>query len=140
MRNNRWQFVVGALIILGVLTWLGVAGIRETQTYYLTIAELQAQERVPERLRVAGDVVPGSIRREQGRVHFRLQQTQNHLEVVYVGSEPLPDTFVDGAQAIVTGSLGRDHVFQAHQVQAKCASKYEAVPPGPAARTPDASN
>lgn len=135
MRKSNWKFFLGALVILGVLTWLGVNGIRETQTYYLTIAELRAQERVPERLRVAGDVVAGSIRREEGKVRFQLEQSGERLEVIYVGTEPLPDTLVDGAQAIVSGSLGPGQVFHSYKVQAKCASKYEAKPPGPSTAT-----
>ncbi|MFQ5817695.1 MAG: cytochrome c maturation protein CcmE [Terriglobia bacterium] len=135
MRKSNLKFFLGALIILGVLTWLGVSGVRETQTYYLTIAELRAQERIPERLRIAGDVVAGSIRRKEGKVHFQLEQSGERLEVVYLGTEPLPDTFVAGAQAIVSGSLGPAHVFQAHKVQAKCASKYEAKPPSAPTRT-----
>ena len=135
MQTSKWKFLVSALIVLGVLAWLGVSGIRETQTYYLTLAELRARETVPERLRVAGDVVVGSIRREGRTVRFQLEQRGQRLEVIYRGSEPLPDTFVDGAQAIVNGSLGPDQVFRAQKVQAKCASKYETKPPGPAPAT-----
>ena len=135
MQTNKVKFFVGALVILGVLAWLGASGIRETQTYYLTLGELHALETVPERVRVAGDVVVGSIRREGGKTRFQLQQSGERLAIVYIGSEPLPDTFVDVAQAIVTGSLGPDQVFVGQKVQAKCASKYEAKPPAPPTAT-----
>lgn len=134
MRQTKVKFFVGAVIILGVLVWLGVSGIRETQTYYLTLGELRAQEKVPERLRVAGDVVAGSIRRAEGKVYFQLEQSEQQLDVVYVGTEPLPDTLVDGAQAVVSGSF-TGQVFEAQKVQAKCASKYEAKVPGPVGAT-----
>jgi hypothetical protein len=42
--------------------------------------------------------------------------------------DPLPDTFRDGAQALADGEMGRDGVFHASKIQAKCASKYEAKP------------
>jgi len=42
-----------------------------------------------------------------------------------VGNDATPDTFVDRAQAVVEGQLGRDGVFVANKMQAKCASKYE---------------
>ena len=48
--------------------------------------------------------------------------------MVYRGSDPLPDTFRDGAQALADGKMGPDGVFRASQIQAKCASKYEAKP------------
>jgi cytochrome c-type biogenesis protein CcmE len=46
--------------------------------------------------------------------------------VAYKGAEPPPDTFKDNAQALVVGEYGKDGVFQANQIQAKCASKYAA--------------
>ncbi|MFQ5663842.1 MAG: cytochrome c maturation protein CcmE [Terriglobia bacterium] len=132
MAGQKIKFVVGSLIILGVLAWLGISGIQESKTYYFTIPELFAQgDAVYQmRLRVAGDVVPGSIRRRQGEVRFELHQGDDRLDVVYVGREPLPDTLVDEAQAIVTGQYTRDNLLVAQKVQAKCASKYEALPPG----------
>ena len=132
MRGDKLKFVASAVIILGVLAWLGFTGVQEAKTYYVTIPELYAKgdDTRDLRLRVAGDVVPGSIRREQGKVHFRLHQGDQTLDVVYVGTEPLPDTLVDDAQAIVTGRYTSDKQFVAQQVQAKCASKYEALPPG----------
>ena len=45
--------------------------------------------------------------------------------VRYVGKEALPDTFVDGAQAVCEGSYVPDQPFQAKRIQAKCSSKYE---------------
>jgi cytochrome c-type biogenesis protein CcmE len=48
--------------------------------------------------------------------------------VTYKGSEPPPDTFKDDSQALAEGSYGRDGVFHASVLQAKCASKY--APPG----------
>jgi cytochrome c-type biogenesis protein CcmE len=49
------------------------------------------------------------------------------LPVSYKGSVPPPDTFKDHAQALVLGRLDRDGTFQATDVQAKCASKYESM-------------
>lgn len=132
MRGDKLKFVASAVIILGVLAWLGFTGVQEAKTYYVTIPELYAKGTSAHdmRLRVAGDVVPGSIRRTSGKVFFTLHQGDQQLNVVYVGTEPLPDTLVDDAQAIVTGRYTSDKQFVAQQVQAKCASKYEALPPG----------
>ena len=47
----------------------------------------------------------------------------------YKGSEPPPDTFKDDAQALAEGSYGRDGVFHATVLQAKCASKYAPAQP-----------
>ena len=65
-------------------------------------------------------------------MNFVLLGEGKTLPVSYVGSDPLPDTFIDKSQALVEGSLASDGSFVAEQVQAKCASKYEAAPGGAA--------
>lgn len=76
------------------------------------------------RLRVAGQVVPGSIRHQGTGADFQIDEQGLKLQVAYRGMEPPPDTFKDNAQALVEGSYGTDGVFHANQIQAKCASKY----------------
>lgn len=134
MGEQRRKFILGSLVILAVLGWLGVSGYQESKTYYVTLPELRAlgEPAYSMRLRVAGYVLPGTLRRQDGRALFTLYQENDRLEVVYTGREPLPDTLVDDAEAIVTGSYSRDSVFDAQTVQAKCASKYEALPGAPA--------
>jgi cytochrome c-type biogenesis protein CcmE len=80
------------------------------------------------RLRVGGDVEDGSIVRTGRQVAFSLNQDKLRLKVIYDGTDPLPDTFRAGAQALVDGKMERDGVFRASKIQAKCASKYEAKP------------
>ncbi len=118
-------------IIIGSLVWLAVGGIKDTKTYYRTIPELAQMGDAAQshRLRVGGDVKPGSIVKAGSQVNFVLHQGAQTLNVVYTGMDPLPDTFRDNAQALADGRLGSDGVFQASKIQAKCASKYEAKPP-----------
>ncbi|MFN7994197.1 MAG: cytochrome c maturation protein CcmE [Bryobacteraceae bacterium] len=124
------KFAALMLVVIGALVWLASAGINETKTYYKTIAEVgqMGDQAYEKRIRVAGDVEAGSIQHVSGRVAFVLAQEKLHLKVDYTGSEPLPDTFRDGAQALADGKMGRDGVFHANKIQAKCASKYEAKP------------
>jgi cytochrome c-type biogenesis protein CcmE len=118
------------IVIVGSLVWLAVGGVKDTKTYYKTLPELQqmGQAAQGQRLRVSGDVQPGSIVKSGMGVAFILHQGANRLNVVYAGSDPLPDTFRDNAMALAEGRLGSDGVFQASKIQAKCASKYEAKP------------
>lgn len=130
--QKRAKFGVGIGVIvisLGFLAWLGYG---ESKTYYHTIAELQTLQgaSLTHRMRVGGTVAPGSIRRVTGRVDFVLEGEGKQLPVSYVGSEPLPDTFIDKSQALVEGRPAPDGRFVAEHVQAKCASKYEAAPGG----------
>jgi cytochrome c-type biogenesis protein CcmE len=128
--KRYWKFAALTAVILATLAWLAVAGIRESTTYYITVAELQAmQAKAHERrLRVAGDVEPGSIVRGSDRTEFVIRQESRTQKVVYSGRDPLPDTFRDNAQAMADGRLRPDGVFEAKKIQAKCASKYEAKP------------
>ncbi len=124
------KFAALITIVIATLVWLATAGINETKTYYKTISELSqmGSKAADQRIRVAGDVESGSIQRKADMVEFTLVQDKLKLKVAYTGSEPLPDTFRDGAQALADGKLGSDGVFHASKVQAKCASKYEAKP------------
>jgi len=134
--NPRIKFGLISVVIVGVLGWLAMAGINETATYYVTIQELRGMDQAAKerRLRVGGDVEVGSIIRKGERVEFTIVQTDEaeqlneKLQVVYVGRDPLPDTFRDRAQALCTGRMRDDNVFEANHIQAKCASKYEAEP------------
>lgn len=126
------------VVILSTLGWLAVTGASDSQSYFKTVAEVHAMggEAMNKRLRVGGDVVEGSIRRDGTSVHFTILWEGQKMNVMYSGTEPLPDTFRDGAQALADGKLQSDGTFHATRVQAKCASKYEAKPGGKAARVP----
>ena len=117
------------VLSLGYLAWTGV---QESKSYYVTIKELNTMDgsRYSKRLRVAGNVVPGSIHRTGSKMDFQLKENDLVLPVSYTGTEPPPDTFKDDAQALAMGSYGRDGVFHAKEIQAKCASKYAPAQPG----------
>jgi cytochrome c-type biogenesis protein CcmE len=133
--------LVGVTLILGTITWLALSGIGASKSYYVTIPELGAMgdKAYHSNLRVEGFVVPGSIEHNGPHVTFVLNEFESHspkaasgrlLSVNYKGSEPPPDTFKDDAQALAEGTYGRDGVFHATVLQAKCASKYAPAQPG----------
>ncbi len=129
MKKNA-KFGALIVLILGTLAWIGTSAVKGNQSYYKTVAELRKlpDEARSRRLRVAGDVVKGSIERRTGEVDFTLTQEHQNLHVAYTGEDPLPDTFRDGAQALAEGQLGNDGVFRANHIQAKCSSKYQSKP------------
>jgi cytochrome c-type biogenesis protein CcmE len=118
--------------ILVSLAYLAYTGVQESKSYYVTIKELNGMgdSAYSKRLRVAGNVQPGSIRRTGTRVEFVLVEENRMLPVIYNGTEAPPDTFKDNSQALAEGSFGRDGVFHAKGLQAKCASKYAPAQPG----------
>jgi cytochrome c-type biogenesis protein CcmE len=128
--KGRAKFLIGSGIIVVTLISLAYVGFTQSKTYYHTIAELGSLHgaALHERMRVSGNVRSGSIDRSAGRVDFILEEEGKTLPISYTGRDPLPDTFKDGAQALVEGRLTPNGRFLAEQIQAKCASKYEAAP------------
>jgi cytochrome c-type biogenesis protein CcmE len=127
---KKLKFGIGIAIIVGVVAWQAVSGFQQSKTYYVTVSELTHAGKSHERIRVGGVVEEGTIKRVGGQLHFRLSQDANSIPVVYVGTDTLPDTFVDGAQAVVEGEYVQGGDLRAEKIQAKCASKYEAGAPG----------
>ena len=120
------QFGVAISVIVIALGYLAFTGVQESKSYYKTIKELgqMGDQAHKIRLRVAGNVQPGSIRRQGTHVEFNLTEEGQVLPVEYQGTEAPPDTFKDNSQALAEGTFGRDGVFHAQKLQAKCASKY----------------
>jgi len=117
-------------IILIAISYLAYTGVQESKSYYVTIKELNGmgEKAYTERLRVAGNVKAGTIRRTGLHLEFTLDEEGRLLPVSYSGTDAPPDTLKDDAQALAEGEMGRDGVFHAKHLQAKCASKYAPKP------------
>src|ERR1017187_8735437 len=126
------KFCGATLLIFFLLGYLAYTGVQDSKSYYVTISELHkmGSGAYSKRLRVAGNVQPGSIMRTGTHVQFVLVEQDQLLSVDYTGTEAPPDTFKDDSQALADGSFGRDGVFHAKALQAKCASKYAPQQPG----------
>jgi cytochrome c-type biogenesis protein CcmE len=134
------RFGAVIVIIIVALGYLAYTGVQDSKSYYVTIKELNSMGNgaYSKRLRVAGNVQPGSIKRQGTHLEFLLVEQDRTLPVVYSGSEAPPDTFKDNAQALAEGKFGRDGVFHATNIQAKCASKYAPKQPGQPGAAPAA--
>ncbi len=130
--NSITKFVVAGAIVVAAVVWLAFSASGSAKSYYVTIAELQGMgnKAYKVNLRVAGNVVPGSISRFGPNADFTLVEKDKTLRVKYEGAEPPPDEFKDDAQTLAIGTFGRDGTFHATQLQAKCASKYAPAKPG----------
>ena len=130
MSSKFFKFGGATAAILLMLAYLAYTGVQEGKSYYSTIQQLhQMDDSVySKRLRVSGFVQPGSINATGTNAEFVMVENGETLRVSYKGSEPPPDTFKDNAQALAIGKMGRDGVFHANELQAKCASKYVAQP------------
>jgi cytochrome c-type biogenesis protein CcmE len=148
--SNTWRIGFAAAVIVGTIVWLATSGYSANKSYYVTISELggMGDKAYHSQLRVEGFVVPGSIEHNGPHVDFVMNEFESHnpkfstgrlLKISYKGSEPPPDTFKDNSQALAEGSYGRDGVFHASVLQAKCASKYAPAGPNQPATKPAAA-
>src|ERR1700757_1035405 len=89
------KFGGAIVLILLSLGYLAYTGVQESKSYYVTIKELRGlgDGAYSKRLRVAGNVQPGSIKRAGTRVEFVLVENDLTLPVTYSGTEAPPDTF-----------------------------------------------
>ena len=129
--NTTLKFGLVIALVVGTLGWVAASGVNDdTASYYKTISDIEKMDANAKlkRLRVGGDIEKGSIKREGKQVSFVLVEESRKMTVRYDGNEPLPDTFRDGAQALVDGRMEQNGVFHAAKISAKCASKYEAKP------------
>jgi cytochrome c-type biogenesis protein CcmE len=131
----RTKFLIGGALVLSSAGYLMASSIEKTGTYYLTPSELVTRLDADPTfhdvgLKMGANVVKGSIQRAPGgrEVRFRITDGKQVIPVQYKGI--IPDTFTDAEdiQVVVEGRMGRDGVFHATTLLAKCASRYENAP------------
>ena len=130
----RTKFIIGGALILGTVGYLMASGIKDTGVYYLTPTELAAKIAADHSfynvgVKMGARVVKGSITRDVATqtITFRATDGVHTYPIVYHGLAP--DTFTDDVDVVVEGRLQPDGTFRATTLLAKCASRYEAVPP-----------
>jgi len=127
MGRKGIQLTVALVVIAGGLVALAGVSFKQNLVYYLTVGEYLDQRGTlpPEGFRVDGKVVQGSlVRASQGMgVSFEITDGDRTMPVSY--HRELPDTFKEGGEVVVEGTVGENGVFEARSLLAKCPSKYE---------------
>jgi cytochrome c-type biogenesis protein CcmE len=150
--GGRFKFLLGGLLIVAAVVYLIASSTQAAAQYYLTVDELAAKgDSVRGRdLKISGAVdgetisydpqtltlrftianVPGDLSQIEkagglGEVLHQAVSDPNagRLQVSYVG--PKPDLLRNEAQAILTGRIGEDGVFEATELLLKCPTRYE---------------
>lgn len=133
--KKQSRFLAAAAVLVGVVGYLGVTGMRDSMMYYYTPDELIAKVAVDPTVhdlgaKVGGRVAPGSVRFDARTLDLSftlvdINSGEPRFPVHYNG--PLPDTFEEGRDVVVEGRYGRDGNFAAVTVLTKCGSRYEAA-------------
>ena len=123
------KVLIAVAVIVAAAAFLVVTALQNSAVYYLTVSELQAAGPTlyNQPVRVAGNVVPGSIERDPTSlvVRFVAEDASGQMPVTYRGV--LPDIFGDGVEVVVEGKYAESGTFSAGTLLAKCPSKFEAT-------------
>lgn len=131
-RLKPGRLAIAGTLVAGAVAYLVFAATRDNLTYYYELDELEAATaRTDGKIRLSGDVVPGSIVKEGSarRIRFAIRGTDappgsTEVPVVYGGT--VPDIFRPDIQVVVEGRLDEGGTFHAETLLAKCPSKYQA--------------
>ena len=131
-RLKAGRLAIAMTLVAGAVAYLVFAATRDNLTYYYEIDELRAASaRTDGKIRLSGDVVAGSISRDDAtrRIRFAIRGTDApagspEVPVVYGGT--VPDIFRPDIQVVVEGRLDEGGTFHAETLLAKCPSKYQA--------------
>lgn len=136
------KILIGLLLVAASLGWLIYTATRSNLVYYYEIDEARAAVQPHQKLRLAGDVVAGSIRRSPGdpRITFEIEDPDRTSRVPVTYAGVVPDIFKPGIQVVVEGRFDGGGTFEADRLTAKCPSKYQAAgdlgEPQPSSRAP----
>lgn len=131
-RKRSVGLLIGLLLMGGAILTVVFTGIDNAAVYSKGVDQLLAESgRLKARnVRVLGTLVKGTLvrRNEPCEYRFRLTKAGKEIQVKYPQCI-IPDTFRDipGTDVEVTaeGKLQDDGSFLAHQIMAKCPSKYD---------------
>lgn len=145
-RSERLKFITAGFVILAAVFYLLVSGTLQGARYFITVEELLDDAAYQGRtVRIAGAVIGESIEydSENAIIRFEIVNIPSEYDDlasalheavadpmaprlhILVEDAAIPDLLQHEAQAILTGALGRDGVFEATELLLKCPSRFE---------------
>ena len=129
--NKKLKFIIGGIIILIAVAYLGFGAIKNTGAYYIPLDELNQnpQAYVGKKIRVSGAIIQDSEDWDATNLMLKFEMSDQTGETVLVsfhGSRP--SNFSRATEAIVEGEIQPDGTFKADNLLLKCPSRYEEAP------------
>jgi len=118
--------LVSVVIVFGALGALLFTTMRESAAYYKHVDEVMDTPEAwyGKSMNLHGYVVENSIMKRPDSLDYRFNVKNGDKVVLATYTGIVPDTFKDGAEVVLTGTLGPSG-FHANEVMAKCPSKYD---------------
>lgn len=127
--KGKTKFLAGGLIIAAAVIYLIYSSARDTLIYYYTTSEVvqKVPEIYNERIRLGGDIVPGSLNWDgrSTRVELLVTDQKEKIKLVYQGV--VPDNIKNATEVVAEGRYLPAGMFQADNLLVKCPSKYESA-------------
>lgn len=148
--RGRLKFLLGGVLILAAVGYLVISGTMTGARYFITIDEVLANPSyVGQTVRISGAVLGDSIvydsenlvieftishiPAEFDNLALALHESVNNPDMarlhVRVENQVKPDLLQHEAQAIITGQLDSNGVFQVSELLLKCPSRFEEAGP-----------
>ncbi|MCC7007365.1 MAG: cytochrome c maturation protein CcmE [Acidobacteria bacterium] len=118
--------ILSVVVVFGALGALLFTTMRESAAYYKHVDEVMDTPETwyGKQMNLHGFVVEKSIMKRPDTLDYRFNVKNGDKIVLASYTGVVPDTFKDGAEVVLTGTLGPDG-FHAKEVMAKCPSKYD---------------
>jgi cytochrome c-type biogenesis protein CcmE len=120
----RWA--IPALVVAACVGYLIYSASGGSAEYYLTVSELSSHTGGGD-VRVAG-VVQSDVQKSDGGLHVMFTEKDGTASVPVDYTGTLPDIFKPGITVVAEGRLGKDGVFHARTLLAKCPSRFSTAP------------
>lgn len=135
MSGSKTAKITISTLVLGLaFSAMLYSSLSEETQYYKHVDEVMTQpvDWYGKRLQLHGHAT--DIRRKPDSLDYRFEVGFNGQLVKATYTGIVPDTFKDGSEVVIKGTLGPDgFVVEPNGVMAKCPSKYEPGSPGAAA-------
>ena len=134
MSNKAAKIGLSSVVLATAFGVLLYSSLGESLQYYKYVDEVMVEPAAwhGKNLQVHGIVVPDSIARKDNTLEWRFQLQRNGKVLTAYYNGIVPDTFKADSEVVLTGTMDAKG-FHATEMTAKCPSKYDAAPAGPAA-------
>jgi cytochrome c-type biogenesis protein CcmE len=125
-RAKRRAIIAASICAAAIITIivLGVV-LSKNVVYFRTVSEAVAQRSSEgdDRLRVAGEVVPGTVAETRRGVQFDITDGKETIAVVHKGDPP--SLFKDGAPVVCEGNWSKGAAFDSDRILIKHGNEYK---------------
>jgi cytochrome c-type biogenesis protein CcmE len=159
VNGGRWKFLIGGVLILAAVTYLIISSTTAGASYFITVNDLlNNPQYAGKTVRISGAVIGDTIQydgknlvidfsianipadyTDLSKALYESVNDPNSTRIpVHIVGQVKPDLLKHEAQAILTGSLDKNGVFQATELLLKCPTRFQDANPGQAIVQPGA--